>query len=118
MAQFPPDYFSDLVSGVHQLKRLRITEVSSVDRGANAHATVVLRKQYEAEHPDYPKWEPEKYQKEQEMRKADHPFEHIEHLTIRSARARSGPESRRCEARLGTTPMPSTPTARMSAARF
>jgi hypothetical protein len=72
-----------LRSGVRRasIKRLRITEVSSVDRGANAHATVVLRKQYEAEHPDYPKWEPEKYQKEQEMRKADHPFEHIEHLT-------------------------------------
>jgi hypothetical protein len=95
--QFPPDYFS---SGARprQLKNLRIEEVSSVDVAANPGARVafhkrggedmtaatILRKRREFERatPSYPKWQqPELLKEQTEMRKADHPLQHIKDLT-------------------------------------
>jgi hypothetical protein len=82
MTQFPPDYF-DFSRPLAKLTKVRIDSVDSVDRGAGIGTDVILakRRAWEAEDPSRPRWEPEKFEKERQMRKADHPFEHIEHLT-------------------------------------
>jgi hypothetical protein len=107
-------YYFEKYGKVRRLKNLVIDEISSVDRGAGIGARVVLakRRQWEAEEIAAgrvpPIWEPETFQKEHEMRKADHPFiERVQHLTdmVRKGEIGTGVAELRGKAAHDSSPM-------------
>jgi hypothetical protein len=81
----------------YRLRKLTISSVDSVDRGAGLSCEVILAKRRAAEAADpisWPRWEPPSYwEKEREMNKSANPFGEIEALT---AGLRNGEIGKNC----------------------